>query len=145
MSKNSLPDYKLYLSAICKIGMWNWCQTVGKLTKFFCCRFQKCETSSNCSVQQTGNIHKLRKSSVWYHETRSPGTVQRNFQITYRKMPPDVKSITSWYDKLKNTGSVADVPRTNRPSNIDKMVLCATNGAHVETYWCVFLLPIKLG
>ncbi|KAJ8890515.1 hypothetical protein PR048_010024, partial [Dryococelus australis] len=44
---------------------------------------------------------------IWYHETWSPITVQRNIHTTYGKMPPCVKRIKSWYDKFgKNTGSL---------------------------------------
>ncbi|KAJ8895496.1 hypothetical protein PR048_000829 [Dryococelus australis] len=32
---------------------------------------------------------------LWYHETRSPITMQKNFLTTYGKMPHDVKSIKS--------------------------------------------------
>jgi hypothetical protein len=53
---------------------------------------------------------------LWLHETRSPGTVQRNFSREYERHLPDVKSITGWNAKFKETGSVGDRERTGRPS-----------------------------
>ena len=52
---------------------------------------------------------------LWYHETQSPKTVQRQFQTAYHRQAPDVKSIKMWYAKFKATGSVCDLPRTGRP------------------------------
>lgn len=42
----------------------------------------------------------------WFHETKSPLTVQRNFRREYGQYPRDVKSITGWPAKFKETGNV---------------------------------------
>ena len=59
---------------------------------------------------------------LWYHETNSPITVQRNFRREYGRSPPDVKSIKSWYKKFKETGSVDDLQRTSRPRTCEETV-----------------------
>ena len=59
---------------------------------------------------------------LWYHETNSPITVQRNFRRLYGGSPPDVKSIKSWYQKFKETGSVDDLKRTGRPRTSEETV-----------------------
>lgn len=53
---------------------------------------------------------------LWFHETKSPISVQRTFRTSYGRSPPDVKSIKRWYEKFKETGSVEDLPRSGRPS-----------------------------
>ena len=49
---------------------------------------------------------------LWYHETKSPVTVQRKFRNEYGRPPPDVTSIKAWYSKFVETGSVGDLKRT---------------------------------
>lgn len=69
-----------------------------------------------CSAQEAMFTNQEKAQCVlWYHETRSSTTVQRHFQTTFGRNPPDVKSIKAWYEKFKNTGSVADLPRSGRP------------------------------
>lgn len=41
--------------------------------------------------------------------------VQRQYRRQYGGTPPDSKTIKAWYDKFKDTGSVADRRRTGRP------------------------------
>jgi hypothetical protein len=43
---------------------------------------------------------------VWFSETKSPITVQRNYRHVFEKGPPDKKTIKAWYDKFVATGSV---------------------------------------
>ncbi|KAJ8897151.1 hypothetical protein PR048_002497 [Dryococelus australis] len=57
--------------------------------------------------------------------TQPPITAQRNLQTTYEEMLSDLKSIKSWYGKFKNTGSVADLPGTGRPSTSAERVQSA--------------------
>jgi hypothetical protein len=52
---------------------------------------------------------------LWFHETHSAVTVQRNFWRNFGRPPPDVKSIKSWYAKFQERGSVCDKERTGRP------------------------------
>lgn len=52
---------------------------------------------------------------LWFHETHSAVTVQRNFLRNFGRPPPDVKSIKSWYAKFQERGSVCDKERTGRP------------------------------
>lgn len=59
---------------------------------------------------------------LWYHESKSPITVQRNFRREYGRPPPDSKSIVAWYAKFKESGSVFDLPRTGRPSVSEEKV-----------------------
>ena len=59
---------------------------------------------------------------LWFHETKSPITVQRNFRREYDRSPPDVKSIKSWYEKFKETGSVGDLSRSGRPTSSEETV-----------------------
>lgn len=59
---------------------------------------------------------------LWYHETKSPITVQRNFQNVFGRLPPDPRSIIAWYAKFKKTGSVLDLPRKGRPTVSDEIV-----------------------
>ncbi|KFM61202.1 hypothetical protein X975_03155, partial [Stegodyphus mimosarum] len=69
-----------------------------------------------CSAQEAMLTNQEKAQCVlWYHETRSSTTVQRHFQTIFGRNPPDVKSIKAWYEKFKNTGSVADLPRSGRP------------------------------
>ena len=49
---------------------------------------------------------------LWHHGTKSPVTVQRKFRNEYRRPPPDVKSIKTWYSKFVETGSVGDLNRS---------------------------------
>jgi len=51
---------------------------------------------------------------LWYHETKSPVTVQRKFRNEYGRPPPDVNSIKAWYSKFVETGSVGDLNRSDR-------------------------------
>ena len=57
---------------------------------------------------------------LWFHESRSPVTVQRQFRREYGRDPPDVKSNKDWYDKFKETGSVCDKRRSGRPGVSDE-------------------------
>ena len=59
---------------------------------------------------------------LWYHETKSPVSVQRKFRNEYRRDPPNVKTIKDWYKKFIETGSVADRTRSGRPSVSDASV-----------------------
>jgi hypothetical protein len=43
---------------------------------------------------------------VWFSETKSPITVQRNYRRVFEKDLPDKKTIKAWYDKFLATGSV---------------------------------------
>jgi hypothetical protein len=43
---------------------------------------------------------------LWYHETKSPVTVQRKFRNEYGQHLPVVKSIKTWYSKFVETGNV---------------------------------------
>lgn len=51
---------------------------------------------------------------IWYAETKSPITVQRKFQRTYQRAPPDVKTIKAWFDKFLATGSVNRQPGSGK-------------------------------
>ena len=53
---------------------------------------------------------------LWYHETKSPVTVQRKFGNEYGRPQSDVKSIKAWYSKFVETGSVGDLHRSGWPS-----------------------------
>ena len=59
---------------------------------------------------------------LWYHETKSPVTVQRKFRIEHGQTPPDVKSIKAWYPNVVETGSVGGPNRSDRPSVSDETV-----------------------
>ena len=59
---------------------------------------------------------------LWYHETKSPVTVQRKFRNEYGQPQSDVKSIKAWYSKFVETGSVGDLNRSGRPSVSDETV-----------------------
>jgi len=59
---------------------------------------------------------------LWYHETKSPVSVQREFRNEYGRPPPDVKSLKAWYSKFVETGSVGDLNRSGRPSVSDETV-----------------------
>jgi hypothetical protein len=52
----------------------------------------------------------------WFHETKSPLTVLRNFIRGYGRHPPHVRRNTGWYAKFKETGNVGERKRTGRPS-----------------------------
>jgi hypothetical protein len=55
----------------------------------------------------------------------------RHFRREYGREPPDVKSITSWYAKFKETGNVGDRKRTGRPSVSEESV-----GAVLDAFQC---------
>jgi len=59
---------------------------------------------------------------LWYHETKSPVSVQQKFRNEYGRPSPDVKSIKAWYSKFVETGSVGDLDRSDRPSVSDETV-----------------------
>jgi len=59
---------------------------------------------------------------LWYHETKSPVSVQRKFRNEYGRLPPDVKRIKTWYSQILETGSVGDLSRSGRPSVSDETV-----------------------
>ena len=59
---------------------------------------------------------------LWFYESRSPITVQRQFQREYGRYPPDVKSIKGWYEKFKETGSVGDKTRSGTLGVSDETV-----------------------
>jgi len=59
---------------------------------------------------------------LWCHETKPPVSVQRKFGNEYGRSPPDVKSITAWYSKFVETGSVADLTGSGRPFVSDETV-----------------------
>lgn len=61
------------------------------------------------------SLQEKSKCVLWFHETHSAVTVQRNFVRNFRRPPPDVKSIKSWYAKFQVRGSVCDNERTGRP------------------------------
>ena len=72
----------------------------------------------------SSKLHKLMKMFdwkekaqcvLWFHETKSLVSVQRNFRREYGRSPPDIKSIKSWYNKFKDTGSVGDLKWSGRP------------------------------
>ena len=84
---------------------------------------------------------------LWYHETNSPITVQRNFRRLYGGSPPDVKSIKSWYQKFKETGSVDDLkgtgiaiskrskPGSRKQSCLWHLKCCRTRGEKLIVVW----------
>lgn len=57
---------------------------------------------------------------LWFHETKSPISVQREFQWCYERVPPDIKRTIQMNDKFKETDSVSVLPVSNvdlvRPS-----------------------------
>jgi len=52
---------------------------------------------------------------LWYHETKSPVTVQRKFRNAYGRPPPDVENIKAWYSKFVGTGIVGDLTEVAGP------------------------------
>lgn len=52
---------------------------------------------------------------LWFHERKQPSYVQRQFRNKYKRTPPCVNTIKSWYRKFQETGSVADRKRSGRP------------------------------
>ncbi|CAI9715848.1 Hypothetical predicted protein [Octopus vulgaris] len=52
---------------------------------------------------------------LWFHETKSPIPVLRNFRKDYSRNPPGAKSVKNWYNKFKDSSSVDDRKRTGRP------------------------------
>ncbi|GBN59600.1 hypothetical protein AVEN_47100-1 [Araneus ventricosus] len=78
---------------------------------------------------------------LWFHESIWAITVQRQFRQCYGRKPPDVKLIKDWYAKFKETGSIFDRPRIDRPK-VDLIrrayqrldILRAANGAQNEIY-----------
>ena len=74
--------------------------------------------------------------SLWFHETKSPVTVQCKFVASYERRAPDVKSIKRWYEIFKETGSIQDLSRSGRLSMSE---------ANVDRVWQAFRLsPSKL-
>ena len=59
---------------------------------------------------------------LWYHETKSPVSLQRKFRNEYRRPQPGVKSIKAWYSKFVGTGNTGDLERSGRPSVSDETV-----------------------
>ena len=59
---------------------------------------------------------------MWFNKTKSPVSVQRNFRREYGRSPPDIKSIKSWYNKFKETGSVGDLKRSGRPKTNEETI-----------------------
>ena len=69
-----------------------------------------------------GSMKEKAQCVLWYHETKSPITVQRKFRNEYGWPLPDVKSIKAWYSKSVETGGVGDLNRSGRPSVSDETV-----------------------
>ena len=74
--------------------------------------------STRCFLEVMASLVEKAQCVLWYHETKSPITVQRNFRRVYGGSPPDVKSIKSWYQKF----SVDDMKRTGRPRTSEETV-----------------------
>ena len=53
-----------------------------------------------------------------YHKYENAGEVQRQFQLEKGKKAPTRKAILKLSDRFKNTGSVADLPRTGRKRSV---------------------------
>jgi hypothetical protein len=70
----------------------------------------------------------------WFHETKSPLTVERNFRCEYGRPLSDVKSITGWYAKFKETGNVGNHKRTARPS-VSEETVDAVRDAFQRSPW----------
>ena len=68
------------------------------------------------------SLQEKAQSVLWYHETKSPVSVQRKFRNEYRRDPLNVKTIKGWYKKFIETESVADRTRSGRPSVSDASV-----------------------
>ncbi|GBL75248.1 hypothetical protein AVEN_194479-1 [Araneus ventricosus] len=67
---------------------------------------------SNYFQDVTSGVAREKAQCVlWFHESKSPIAVQRQFRQCYGRKLPDVKSIKEWYAKLKETGSICDLPR----------------------------------
>jgi hypothetical protein len=53
---------------------------------------------------------------LWFAESKSVVTVQRNFRRVYRKDAPTDKSIREWYQQFQETGSVVKGQSPGKPS-----------------------------
>ncbi|GBM09711.1 hypothetical protein AVEN_186415-1 [Araneus ventricosus] len=62
------------------------------------------------------SIEQKVQCMLWFHGTKSPINVQRAFRRCYGRYPSGTKSIKRWFEKIKETGSVTDLPRSGRPS-----------------------------
>jgi len=59
---------------------------------------------------------------LWYHETKSPVSLQWKFRNECGRPPPDVKTIKAWYSKFVETSSVGDLNTSGRSSVGDETV-----------------------
>lgn len=59
---------------------------------------------------------------LWIHKTKSPINVQQTFRCYYVRNFPATKSVKRWHDRFKETGSVANLPRSTRTSIIEAVI-----------------------
>jgi hypothetical protein len=59
---------------------------------------------------------------VWFSETKSPITVQRNNRHVFGKDPPNKKTIKAWYDKFLAAGSVLRQSGSGKKHKSDETV-----------------------
>ena len=57
-----------------------------------------------------------------YAETKSPITVQRQFQQKYERDPPSKSCIMKWVKNFQESSNVMNLPRSGRPSVSEEIV-----------------------
>jgi hypothetical protein len=58
------------------------------------------------AIRKMGSPQERAVCVVWFSETKSLITVERNYRRVFEKDPQDKKTIKVWYDKFLATGSV---------------------------------------
>ena len=73
-------------------------------------------------------IQQKAQCALWYHESKSPTTIQRKFRYEFGQDPPHINSIKRWYKNLMENESILDRKISGRPS-IDKETVDAVRVA----------------
>jgi hypothetical protein len=79
-------------------------------------------TCSTRLARTMSTVQRKAQTVLWYAKFESIIRVQREFRRECGVRPRDDKSITRWYEKFRETGSVEKIHSTARPRRSDEDV-----------------------
>jgi hypothetical protein len=74
------------------------------------------------TIRKMASPQERAQCVIWFVETKSLFTVQRNYGRVFEKDPPDKKTIKAWYDKFLATGSVPRQSGSSKKLTSDETV-----------------------
>jgi hypothetical protein len=69
------------------------------------------------TIRKMASPQERAQCAVWFSETKSPTTVQRNYRRVFED-PPDKKTTKAWYDKFLAAGSVLRKSRSSKKTHV---------------------------